>query len=465
MPQEEAKEELLGQDDDVGVEDKYEDEYEEDNAGFAPSNGLLTFLLLAIFLVAAALGVGVYYLIDSLVDSDDPTTAPITVPTVAPVTPKLAPVAPTPAPITPTTAPTHTEESILALLESVVGSEVYEEGTSQYLAARWLLEDDPQFAERVRLLRQLDETNLLCTDLAKVESLDQNTLGALAGVLVNSEDAIVVDQTVLCLDSTLVEVSTTYEGSSCFDILALIPNAQLTDEALQGLLGEEYKGNGIFCLDSASFSADHKSTVADNSTACFDLSLIQGAELPPNAFVILGTLLAGSNASLVNETVLCLPSASVEYQDDLPCIDVLEFIDVDIALDDVLDGLFGAGYKGDGILCVELADADPISPGLFLLSDSALIQRYLLVLLYYQTAKNRETVWASDCVAIGDSVGGTNECEYVVPARSEDGRLAPDIDSKKVFASRWLSADPECNWAGITCTEDGSSVEKIELGR
>jgi hypothetical protein len=70
----------------------------------------------------------------------------------------------------------------------------------------------------------------------------------------------------------------------------------------------------------------------------------------------------------------------------------------------------------------------------------AIIQRYLMILFYYQTSNITESPWGSGC-----DPESSNTCK---------------IDGEE--AGQWLSDLSECEWAGITCEE--GIVKGIELG-
>jgi hypothetical protein len=100
------------------------------------------------------------------------------------------------------------------------------------------------------------------------------------------------------------------------------------------------------------------------------------------------------------------------------------------------------------------------------MSQSAWLQRYILVYLYYVTTNNRQTEWLS-CnppVFVGSQ---TVECEFSNPTEIPGGRVVYD----PVPSNRWLSKAMECGWAGITCqtvpddvTETRLAVTSIMLG-
>jgi hypothetical protein len=381
----------------------------------------------------------------------------------------------------------------------------------------------------------------LCIDLTLIEGINEVALSALTGLLSGADAAEVVDGKTLCLDSTLVEDLALYEGLSCFDILSLIDSPIVSDALLDSYLGDEYKGNGTFCLNSTSFveklleptgetgggnvtsicidlnsiegidvdtltgligSVDIPIELVNDTTLCLDSTLVDSSKLGElNCSVIedaLGDSLAGngtictvtpvndticidlnsiedvvidasvlgildvylqaiSSAELVNDTILCLDSSLVFYQDGSPCVDVISLIDSPILTDGNLETIFGDGYQGNGIFCLPNNLRD--------FTDSELIQRYLLVLFYYQTTDNRKQPWNSDCVAPGDFLDGSDECDYVLPSRFKDGRIDPDSPPSAKPASRWLSADTECSWAGVVCSDDTAEVEQIWLGR
>jgi hypothetical protein len=79
-------------------------------------------------------------------------------------------------------------------------------------------------------------------------------------------------------------------------------------------------------------------------------------------------------------------------------------------------------------------------------SEQAWLQRYVLVYLYYATTDNRNTEWLS-CnppIFVGSQ---ETDCEFAKPTELPGGRLVYD----RVPSKMWLSAAPECDWAGITC--------------
>ena len=233
----------------------------------------------------------------------------------------------------------------------------------------------------------------------------------------------------------------------------------LSELEIDYVLGDNLVGNGSVCTAT---------TDIDNSTVCFDLNSIEGVELDDTVSAALTGLLdsSGSDAELVNGTNLCLNSTLVDYQNGAACVDILSLLNSTLITDELLASIFGEEHQGNGIVCLS-PEVDPNNGGNGLpgdLTNSALIQRYLVVLFYYQTTDNRKQSWNSKCISPGD-FDGSEGCDYVLPARFKDGRIDPDTPASVKLASRWLSADTECSWAGVGCSNDTVEVEHIWLGR
>lgn len=99
-------------------------------------------------------------------------------------------------------------------------------------------------------------------------------------------------------------------------------------------------------------------------------------------------------------------------------------------------------------------------------SEAAWIQRYLLVYLYYSTTDNRQTEWLS-CNPPPDELPLETECTFANPTEVPGGRVIYDF----IPSRRWLSAAPDCSWAGVSCqtvSDDVSggrlAVTSINLG-
>jgi hypothetical protein len=396
----EEKQELSGYDED----DEYVDEYENEEDYYTPSAGVLILMLLLIVSVAAAVGVGSYAAYEKINEDDDinvkPSTAPVAptpapvAPTPAPVATTIAPVALSPAPVAATeplfvcpicaegnvtnpdgivcsqalanaedgniteaecpsaqaeefcscsTSSSRTEASILALLESAVGSEVNREGSSQYLAAQYLLNDDPRFVRLGRRQLQPGDDGLVGPPPTADPPLDDMNPGDVA----SNGTAPIVDDTNLTINYT--------------DPI-LLPNVTIDE---------------IF-----------------------------------------------ANSTMDNATMEVGPTVDDDFGTDL----------------------------------LTLSD----------LADEELLSRYLLILLYYQTTNNRKDPWDSECVALEDSADAVNVtgiCTWVTPARFSDGSLdKASLPSTQSGPRRWLSSEPECSWAGVTCGVEPFQVESIWLG-
>jgi len=88
--------------------------------------------------------------------------------------------------------------------------------------------------------------------------------------------------------------------------------------------------------------------------------------------------------------------------------------------------------------------------------DSNMAQRYVLALFYYQTSQLQ--AW-SHCQPIPGE--GRDICYYPVAAP-----VGADVAGEDMVGMRWLSANHECLWAGISCVSlDIKDVDAVELGK
>lgn len=96
---------------------------------------------------------------------------------------------------------------------------------------------------------------------------------------------------------------------------------------------------------------------------------------------------------------------------------------------------------------------DPKGLGPF---DPTFLQRFILVVIYFSTTSTMGGTWQT-C-----NPPGTEEdtsCSFGVLIRQEDDSLG--YQYQRSF--RWLSAESECVWAGVTCDE--GRVNSISLGK
>ena len=84
------------------------------------------------------------------------------------------------------------------------------------------------------------------------------------------------------------------------------------------------------------------------------------------------------------------------------------------------------------------------------IDDPNFVQRFVLALLYYSTTDNGRQPWSQCQPAPGTE---DESCVYELT-----GSLRP------LAASRWLSSKHECDWGGISCTENETVVE-LEMGK
>lgn len=92
------------------------------------------------------------------------------------------------------------------------------------------------------------------------------------------------------------------------------------------------------------------------------------------------------------------------------------------------------------------------------IDDPTIWQRYALTLFYFTTTDNGSKSWRS-CNVPTDENEGSSECVFDELYRQEDDTFA----YTPVQKVRWLSAESECDWAGVTCDE--GQVHSIELGK
>ncbi len=88
------------------------------------------------------------------------------------------------------------------------------------------------------------------------------------------------------------------------------------------------------------------------------------------------------------------------------------------------------------------------------MEDSAIIQRYLLILLYFQTTENRASPWMTSCAAAGATqtrrgLQDLSECTF----RNNE------------TAAKWLSEALECEWAGVSCSPATGEVVALQLSK
>jgi hypothetical protein len=454
-------------DEDEGiVEYEYVDEPQTKEDGvYAPSNCVLFLLVILILLVGAGIGVGTYFAYEEMSDGGSPSVSenpptpaasPITL-TVAPVNPPAPSQAPVPEPTEPSITPApvelfvcpicgedldvtnpdgvfsfdgqpdrsceelliaaemgnineincgllqsqiqdicgcreeRTDESVLALLGSVVGLEVAEEGTIFFEAANWLLNEDPRFVplEMRRLQSGMgtpDPTASPAPSWAEPDSDTVSDAPSSAGTPSDTTDAP-TQNVFLC---TICGEGKEFTNLGA--VLSFVDEPDLTCQELQEFLALADEGNFT-------------------ESECTDLHLL--TDVPCGC--------AASN----NTDTLSIQNPGSNSPTMTPTV--------------IVEGL-------------TLSD----------ISDEELIQRYLMALFYFQTTSNRETQWNSNCTAADNPEPGNSICNYVTPVRLQNGALAEGVLLQIAQASRWLSEESECDWAGVTCSD--GEVESIFLG-
>ena len=88
-------------------------------------------------------------------------------------------------------------------------------------------------------------------------------------------------------------------------------------------------------------------------------------------------------------------------------------------------------------------------------------ERFVLAWFWFHTTKGGDKPWIS-CNRPNTEIGETAECEFLTPAVVELVDDDPVICYSTIPAMRWLSTANECEWAGISCNENGQVVA-IEL--
>lgn len=88
------------------------------------------------------------------------------------------------------------------------------------------------------------------------------------------------------------------------------------------------------------------------------------------------------------------------------------------------------------------------------LSNEEILQRYLVILLYFLTTSNRTLPWETGCAAVELLAESRRQLE-------EDDVLCEFGDNET--ASIWLSAASECDWAGVTCDDISNQITALSL--
>ncbi|CAB9512522.1 Leucine rich repeat N-terminal domain [Seminavis robusta] len=84
-----------------------------------------------------------------------------------------------------------------------------------------------------------------------------------------------------------------------------------------------------------------------------------------------------------------------------------------------------------------------------------LLQRFLLVLLYYQTTRNHPWVDCNPTINIDTTTGTTTTTSW---QRCWTDRISVTPRGRlRMGTNQWLSNNHECQWAGVSCREGGSN--------
>ena len=252
------------------------------------------------------------------------------------------------------------DQEVLDLLETVVGPAIFEEGTAEYMAGRYLIEEDPLYLESKDVI------------IRRLQPVDGNATTPI------SESTTVLNRTQNMDDMNATEQILTTMPISMVNISCPICPDGLPIGKYNGTLPEE------------------------------DL---------PEAYI---------EFSEIN----CTELERLSFEDGIPqdaCPSIQKL-------------------SADACLCavakvIEDGSTNQTESSSTTMIESAIIQRYLMILFYYQTSNSTESPWESGC-----DPQSSDPCK---------------VDDKE--GGRWLSELTECDWAGITC-EDGIAMS-LELGK
>lgn len=385
----------------ASFDDRYQDEYytDDDYWFYSPSYLVLCILCFLVLCAAAALGVGIWLIVEATNDDDSPSTKslPTAAPVIAPTFPPVEPPS-TSMPINAVGPPTNPPSvvtpificDLCGLVDDSDGItipdatvEVPSSGdTSTCFEIEIQAQGGEISANECPAYQELARVTCGCTGTSTVERTEESVLGLLE-VTVGSE--------------------VTREGTAKYD-------------AAQFLLNDDPRFAGI----SSTGTTRRR---GQRHLQDFDIVIPEPSSEPSSM---------PTSAPFINLGPDFAHNTTIDVDTD----------DDDLTLSD--------------------------------LTDDELIQRYLMILWYYQTTNQRQVLWDTDCIAIdddddddtgGDGNGGDDDsCTFIVPDRLPDGRLDPSGSvSSNTQSIRWLSSKSECDWAGVSCNSDGH-VENLWLG-
>ena len=250
------------------------------------------------------------------------------------------------------------DQEVLDLLETVVGPAIFEDGTAEFMAGRYLIEEDPLYLESKEIV------------IRRLQPFDGN-----------ASSPVPATSTVLNRTQGMDEVNATEPYLTSMPVPALNISCPICPDGLP--IGNY---NGALPAD-------------DLPDAFFEFSEINCTELE-----------------------------RLSFEDNIPqeACPSIQKLSEDACLCSV------AKVIEDGPTNQTESTSD---------IESAIVQRYLVILLYYQTSNISDSPWESGC-----DPQSSDPCK---------------VDDKE--DGRWLSELTECEWAGITC--DDGVVTHVELGK
>ena len=218
---------------------------------------------------------------------------------------------------------------------------------------------------------------------------------------------------------------------------------QMALAVANGVLQDEPEEDGVFRQYIDEYGPTTKPQFQKNRrpwydlACCFCLAAIGGIGI-----ICIGTALAiqGSKRAEGNLTPISSPSTSVEAT-------YLKMLATMVG-DSVYNPNSHQERAARWIMYEDPVELGPYHP--------TLMQRYLLAAFYFATTDNISREWRSCNVPVD---GGTVDCSFDMLHRRKDDTLS----YKQTPSIRWLSAESECSWAGVICSD--GHVHGIELSK
>jgi len=323
------------------------------------------------------------------------------------------------------------DQDVLEFLSSFVGSAIFDEGTAEYAAGRYLIEEDPLYNEEMSIRRsqQVGKKSGTTNSTEGISSTITSTSNTTASNKTSDTDKD-VDETE---GSTPTVVNVTIPVNSTSTTSPVVNETEPVNVTSPVVNGTE-PSNATSPVVNGTEPVDSISTTPNNTSCpiCPDGMEIQffNSSLPANSLPETLSDFADLNCS-------GLEMASLENSIPIDACPIIQNVSKVACGCYVNDSVTNEPQDGPN----EEEGTDNTSV------DPSILQRYLMILFYYQTSNMTESPWENGC-----DPQSLDPCEEINRTKEEAGG----------GTSRWLSQLSECEWAGITCEDD--VIKGIELG-